>query len=294
MTYIIKPAKSLEEITQAEILRAKSFGKKFGLEKEIDKDEFDDLCDHLLLYEFLYGIMKLIGTARIRQFKYHKHPLYASQEFDVKEFKKRMPNTIESGRICTIQEMDSKKTYYAALMLLSGEKEYAIARNIKNFFGCTSFPTKSKKEEDILREAEEIYSYLEQRGATIPRGYLLKSKKDYEGRFNPPLGTNKKLRIPAIADIYLMCGAKIISYPFWDKEFHCIDFLTIGDINAIPPKIQKRLDYVNSFLVFDEKIKKKTRIPLWKNKKENKIITKIKQKPKKRQIKYQKRFKEAG
>jgi len=39
--------------------------------------------------------------------------------------------------------------------------------------------------------------------------------------------------IPDLLKSYLKFGAKICSYPAYDKEFRCFDFLTVIDYNTV-------------------------------------------------------------
>lgn len=273
MSYSLKLAESFDEIKKAQKLRTK----KFKLTR-FDSDEFDDYCDHLMLYDN----SNLIGTMRLRQSKSSNHPLYSSQEFKLNGFEKRLlnHNFIEAGRICT----EEGSSFLAPIMLLAGEFKYAQSRKIENFIGCTSFYTKK------IKDAEDIFIYLEKKGFTIPRNKLIKTKEPYKISFNPEIPINEKPEIEALAKIYFDFGAKVISEPAFDKEFNCIDYLMAGNVKKIPEKFKELFSKALKKMEIDNKILKNSLFPVWK---ENKLFAPtpiIKMLSNRNQKRFQKRY----
>ncbi len=271
--FFLKLAKNKEEIEKAQKLRTR----KFKL-KKFDSDEFDELCDHLLLYKE----KDLIGTMRLRQSKSYNYPLYSSQEFELNGFEKKIlnHNLIEAGRFCV------KEGYspFSPLMLLIGEFEYAKSRNIENFLGCTSFHTESQK------DAEEIFLFLEKRGDTVERSKLIKTKEKYRIPFCPQEDLKKEIKIEPLPELYFNFGAKIISEPALDKEFHCIDYLMAGNVKKIPEKFVKMFSYAKKNLEMDSLIFKKTLFPIWKKKKKFFFLERINPQLKINEKKFQRRY----
>ena len=273
MVYRLKLAENKSEIKKAQELRTK----KFDLTR-FDSDIFDDYCDHLMLYQD----NALIGTMRLRQSKSSKHPFYSSQEFKLNGFEKRLlnHNFIEAGRICTIEG----SSFLAPIMLLTGEFKYAQSRNIENFIGCTSFYTEN------LQDAEDIFIYLEKGGFTASKNNLIKTKDYYKMDFNPSTPINENPHIESLAKLYLDFGAKIISEPALDKEFHCIDYLMAGNVKKIPDKFKRIFSQALNKMEIDDIILKKTLAPVWKERKKFPPLPKIKPLLKHNQKRFQKRY----
>ena len=47
-------------------------------------------------------------------------------------------------------------------------------------------------------------------------------------------------KIPSLLKSYLKAGAKVGSYPAYDEEFQCIDFVTLIDRNEMDEKLVKK------------------------------------------------------
>lgn len=100
------------------------------------------------------------------------------------------------------------------------------------------------------RSAALVYKYFEQTGALAEDVFKPHDKFQMKDLlfwlmvFSRGLSDNQKLeaeeKIPSLLKSYLKAGAKVGSYPAYDEEFRCIDFVTIIDRNEMDAKLVKK------------------------------------------------------
>lgn len=127
-------------VLQSQRLRYKSFFAVLeGHPSEgVDKDEFDPLCDHLLvLDESLPDDKKVIGTYRLRRYDVAANlPFYTETEFDITGLKRVGKNLMELGRSCIHPDYRNGRIIQ---MLWRGLRAYVQHFDIDYMFGCASF-----------------------------------------------------------------------------------------------------------------------------------------------------------
>jgi L-ornithine Nalpha-acyltransferase len=135
-----------EEILKAQRLRYHIFfeemsGKqKAGPSDHIDSDEYDPLCDHMIVYDQTEQPPKVIGTYRFlrSEFVDKVGKFYTETEFDLSKLLSNYSGrVVEVGRSC----IDSKYRKGAVIKLLwSAIALYLDKYNLDLMFGCASFP----------------------------------------------------------------------------------------------------------------------------------------------------------
>ena len=111
----------------------------------IDEDEFDELCDHLIvLHNKPDGSREIIGTYRflkrtaeeIKASTNRDNLFYTQTEFDISRLLDSGKNLMELGRSCIMPEF---RTGSAINLLWQGIAAYTYMYNIDYLFGCASF-----------------------------------------------------------------------------------------------------------------------------------------------------------
>jgi len=239
--YIVKTADSREELHAALKLRHDVFlsellkkSKRSGL----DKDKFDKLCDHLIIIDKKTNM--LIGTYRL-QSSLFTNKWYTATEFHMKHIK-RLPGTkLELGRACVHPEHRNGVTI---ALLWEGISAYIKASGTNYLFGCSSIKTTDHA------QIREIYRYLLQNGYLSHehrvrprtkfkiRGMVNKLNKMPDPDTMTP--AQMKTMIPSLLASYLKAGAKVCGSPALDKNFKCIDFLTLLDVSNLQEKAVRK------------------------------------------------------
>jgi len=134
------------DIQASQALRYRVFveemGAKSTAEMQVlgrDFDQFDAVCDHLLVAEHLpQGGYRIVGTYRLlrRESMLPVGHFYSESEFDIGAIKKLTVPILEVGRSCVDPEFRSR----AVMQLLwRGIGAYVNKFNIGLMFGCASF-----------------------------------------------------------------------------------------------------------------------------------------------------------
>lgn len=227
--YVIKTAENNRELNEVLALRYKIFSKEIlGKNNifKIDIDKFDRHCDHILIID--KNINKVVGTYRINVYD---KKFYSSKEFHIKDLLALKGRKAELGRACILE--DYRKGVVLGL-LWKGIHSYIEKGEIQYLFGCSSIFTEDKKSIFSIFNFFKFNDYLHNH-------LLVKPKKHYKFKGLKLLLNNKNYNtpnsnpnmIPDLLKIYLKFGAKICSYPAYDREFKCFDFLTIIDYKSI-------------------------------------------------------------
>jgi len=190
-----------------------------------DCDEFDPVCDHLIVEHEITG--QVVGTYRLQTGAMAAANLgyYSEREFDFQPYEALRREIIELGRACVHREHRSSEVL---LLLWRGIVSYGLAHKTRYFIGCCSLTSQDPGE-----------------GSAVYR-YLLDHKIQPELRTNPlpalvlPLEEREPQAPPKLLRAYLALGAKICGPPAIDREFKTIDFLTLMDLQAMHPRLRAR------------------------------------------------------
>lgn len=229
--YIVKTADSNAELSAALKLRHEVFLEELLNKKKrggVDRDRFDKLCDHIIIYDKRNDM--IVGTYRL-QSSLHSKKWYTETEFHMKSISRLPGIKLELGRACV--HPDHRNSITIAL-LWEGIKAYVDQSGANYLFGCSSVKTTDPNQIRV------IYQYLRENGHLShsmnirPRSkYRLPLSKNQLLR-SPVLTVDElkeqlKDRIPSLLVSYLKVGAKVYGNPAFDRDFQCIDFLTLLD-----------------------------------------------------------------
>ncbi len=234
--YVLKTATSLPELWEAFKLRYECFVEpleKNVLKLGVDIDEYDYRCDHLLIIE--KSTKRVCGTYRLRSSRFVDN-FYSDSEFFLKNFYNTQGNKVELGRACIHKDFRNGATIS---LIWKGLSEYMRLTNSRYMFGCSSvFTTDSA-------EVSALIQYLKDKGH-----HSANYKVDTTLNFHIDIKENLELseeqvqmaksKLPGLINTYLMAGAKVYGYPAYDRDFECIDLLTILDLEDVRSSYKRR------------------------------------------------------
>ena len=190
-----------------------------------DEDEFDAVCDHLLV-EDING-HEVVGTYRLQTGRKAAESglgYYSAREFVFSPFEPVREKMIELGRACVAANHRNP----AVLGLLwRGIAQYAHGSGTRFLTGCSSLTSQNEAEGmAVYAELEKKY-LVEQSWRTMPQSQCRCVARP--GEIKRKDAAN---RVPRLMATYLMLGAKICGEPAIDRSFGTIDFLTWMDLEG--------------------------------------------------------------
>jgi putative hemolysin len=232
--YALRLARNADEVRAAQVLRFEVFnlelneGLSQSYAKGFDEDPFDAVCDHLLV-EYLPS-QQIVGTYRLqtganaaRQLGY-----YCAQEFEFSPLEPLRGTMVELGRACVHKQ---HRNLIVLGMLWKGIAGYAQANGARYLFGCSSI---TSQDEAVGASA---YASLARNHLVEPR-FRTNPLPAYECSLNQLAAG--PVNLPKLLRAYLAVGAAICGPPALDRQFKTIDFLTLLDLEKLPPLARER------------------------------------------------------
>ncbi|WP_254062369.1 GNAT family N-acetyltransferase [Acidobacterium sp. S8] len=231
--YGIRLAASEAEREAACRLRFKVFNIELGeglissYSTGIDKDQFDYVCDHLIVEDRSSG--KVVGTYRMqsggeaaRSFGY-----YSAREFDFAAYEPLREQVLELGRASV--DCDHRSSEVLTL-LWRGIAQYCRYRGLRYLIGCSSLNSQDPAEGWAVYGQLQPFLASSQFCTWPTPGYRLPTGS----------GQPQNSKIPKLLKTYIGVGARICGEPAWDREFGTIDFLTLLDLRQLTPAARNR------------------------------------------------------
>jgi putative hemolysin len=197
-----------------------------------DEDEFDRHCHHLLVEHTASG--EVIGTYRLQTAEMARGGIgyYTGAEFELAALPEDLlGDAIELGRACIHRQHRKTPVLF---LLWKGLARY-VAHNRKRWlFGCCSLT--SQDSEDGWRAAAR----LETRG-DMRRDLWAPTRPEYDCA--PPASPADRVQpldLPALFEIYLRYGGKVVSPPAIDRRFKTIDFLLLFDVAGLDERTRRK------------------------------------------------------
>ncbi len=232
--YHARLAKTQADIHAAQTLRHLCFrGADAG--KGADADEFDGICDHVLIEEARSG--RLVCTFRFL-------PLsdggeigrsYAAQFYELSALEAFSGPMVEMGRFCIHPEFSDPDILRVAWAAMT---RFVDDNRIEMLFGCSSFH--GTDEQEYL----DSFAMLKERHLA-PRRWLPRVKAPLVFNFaqmlrRKPDAKKAMLRMPPLLRTYLLMGGWVSDHAVVDRHMNTLHVFTGLEINAIPPA-RKRL-----------------------------------------------------
>jgi len=210
--------------------------KPYGL----DIDSFDATCDHLIIIDTKKNL--IVGTYRMNCSLFSDR-FYSQNEFMMARILAHPGVKLELGRACIHRDY---RRGMVISMLWKGIADYMMATNAEILFGCASVKTENPREAALLyRLFLEDNRIAPQYFAPPTIEFTMANLNFWIPSFQNPLSledrSEAEAMIPGLCRSYLNLGAYVAGEPAYDKEFKCIDFLTILKKTDMRKHLWKRL-----------------------------------------------------
>jgi putative hemolysin len=227
-SYRMRFAETREDLEGAFRLRFLVFNLELGEGPEsayqdgYERDEFDEICDHLLIEDTRNG--QIVGTYRLQTGIAAARNLgyYSAREFDFTPYAPLREKLVELGRACIHRD---HRSFEVLTLLWRGIAAYAQERNARYLVGCSSLTSQSPS------EGWAIYSQL--REFLVEPSLQTVPLPAYRLPVDEHSSPRCELKPPRLLRAYLSIGARICGTPAIDRAFKTIDFLTLLDLEAM-------------------------------------------------------------
>lgn len=242
--YVLQIARSKAEVLDCFKLRHQVFFVEMASnpkKSKLDFDQYDNFCDHLIILH--EPTRQIVGTYRMN-FSKTSTMFYTASEFDITNWIQNQKNPfIELGRACIKKE---HRRGLVISLLFRGLFEYMNQMDAEKLIGCSSIKVND------ARSAALAFKYFEMTNSLSAE--IFKPQNKYEMKdlffwlmvFSNGLSENQmheaEEKIPSLLKLYIKAGAKICSYPAYDEEFKCIDFVTIINRSEMNQKVTKKFN----------------------------------------------------
>jgi putative hemolysin len=232
--YELLLADDSDDILSAQRLRYQVFNLELGEglaashETGLDRDEFDPVCDHLLVRERLKH--EVVGTYRLQTGTNAALNLgyYSEREFEFAPYEPARHELVELGRACVAAE---HRNHMVLHLLWKGIAAYAEQRGARYLTGCSSLTSQD--------EAGGLAVYRSLAASHLPEPQW-RTDPHPHWRCSALKGSAVALPVPRLMRAYLGLGAKICGQPAIDREFRTIDFLTWLDLKSLPVAVLRK------------------------------------------------------
>jgi putative hemolysin len=228
-TLSVSLAKSHEDVRAAQRLRYEVFALECGAilsshEEGIDRDEFDDYCDHLIVRDQTTN--EVVGTYRILTSWKAKDcgAFYSESEFDLRNVMPLVPRLVEVGRTCIRREYRQGSVI---TLLWSGLAQYMITRGYEYLMGCASIQL-----DDTGITASATYLSL-QKQCLSPDLWRVYPRNPFPITATDPL---HMAALPPLVKGYVRLGAYVCGEPAWDRQFNSADLLMLLPLSRMNPR----------------------------------------------------------
>lgn len=203
-----------------------------------DFDEFDSLCDHLLVIDRdqREATPFVVGTYRLRRRGMPDHGLgfYTAREFEMGPILQHPGEIMELGRSCV---HPSYRGGAVMQILWRGLAEYIFRHEVTLMFGCASFPGA-----DHSLHAQGL-SYLHHHHRA-PRRLLAKAKGPEAVATNPlpAEGLDEKAAkasLPPLVKGYLRAGCLFGEGAVIDRQFNTVDVCVVMETAKVTGRYMK-------------------------------------------------------
>ncbi|WP_075221173.1 GNAT family N-acetyltransferase [Acuticoccus yangtzensis] len=245
-TLEVRLARTMGEVRRAQQIRYEVFYEEmaaqadpFTMATRRDRDQFDSLCDHLLVLDhnvtarrFRKTKPRIVGTYRLlrQQIAEHNGGFYSKSEFDIAPMIARHPdlNFLELGRSCVLKPYRDKRTVE---LLWHGAWSYTLRHNVDVLFGCASL---SGTNPDDLK-VPLSYLYHHHLAPEEWRSSAL-TKRKVEMNLMPKDEIDVKTALRALPPLikgYLRLGAYVADGAVVDHQFGTTDVMIVLPVAGI-------------------------------------------------------------
>jgi putative hemolysin len=240
--FLIKLAQNPQEVESAQRLRYEVFNLelKKGLaaahEDGLDRDEYDPICDHVLIIDKEKGLT--IGTYRLllRSRLEAGGRFYSENEFDLSNIKNVKGEILEMGRSCVHKDYRSNSILHLLWQrILAYVEDYRVCYII----GCPSLYTMDPSEISSVYTLMKKDHFAPSELRVYPRESArvpgLSDSVSLVGQERKVL-----LKLPSLVRSYIKIGAFVCGEPALDPEFGTADFFMLLEVSRIADNYLRR------------------------------------------------------
>ncbi len=240
--FLIKLAENQKDIESAQRLRYEVFnlelkrGLKTSDEKGLDIDNFDALCDHVLIIDKKKNLT--IGTYRLllRSHLAPRGSFYSEGEFDLSNIKKLKGEILEMGRSCVHKDYRSSSILNLLWQrILAYVEDYKVAYIIGVPSLYSTDPLEINPIYTLMKK--HYYSGEEFRVSPLERCRIsgINSSVDLKREERKVF-----LRLPSLIRSYIKIGALVCGEPALDQDFGTSDFFMLLRVSDIAEQYLRR------------------------------------------------------
>lgn len=225
----VELADSPQAVREAQALRYRVFGEELGAklktgEHGLDQDEFDPVCEHLLVRETQSGrvvgctrLLSNAGAADLGRF-------YSESEFELGAIPSLPGHLLELGRTCVSPECRHGSVI---AVLWSGVARYIQKHQVDYLFGCASVPLgENDCQAAAIMNRIRRHSMAQSWLRVVPR-VPLRTRLASDDVVDAPL--------PALLKGYIRLGALACGEPCRDPDFEVADILMLLNMRELNP-----------------------------------------------------------
>jgi L-ornithine Nalpha-acyltransferase len=246
----VRLARSIGDIKKAQRLRFEVFYREMAavadartLQKKRDEDDFDGICDHLLVIDKTVERTakrpwprrsKVVGTYRVllQEVAEKNQGFYTQGEYDIAPLIARKRAThrfLELGRSCVLKQYRNRKS--SVELLWQGLWTYIREHGANVMIGCASFPGTDPKEHALALSFLHHFSRAPEEWRVSAHPEL---KVDMNMMPKEEINAKEALKtMPPLIKGYLRLGAYVGDGAVVDKQFGTTDVLIIMPVEAI-------------------------------------------------------------
>lgn len=233
--YQSRLARTPEDLRAAQELRHRAFH-KCTIGPALDRDEFDDLCSHILVEDATTG--RLVSCFRLLHLRDGSQIelTYSAQFYELAALHQFDGPMVEMGRFCidpACHDVDVLRVAWAAMT------RYVDEHGVKMLFGCSSFKgTHADQYSDSFAMLKERH--------LAPRRWWPRVKAPSVFHFadrlrrRRPDAKKAMARMPPLLRTYLLMGGWVSDHAVVDRQMNTLHVFTGLEIAAIPD-VRKRL-----------------------------------------------------
>lgn len=236
-SYVVKTIESRSELKEVMKLRYQVFHKEYRKKKfpfGLDVESLDPVADHLVIID--KESSRIVGTYRLICSEF-SNVFYSQSEFMIQGFFELPGVKLEMSRACI--HRDFRKGVVMNL-LWRGLVKYMNEVKAKYLFGCSSVKTMDPREVGL------VVGHFQSQGQLLNPSIQAQPLPMYEmtrlavvsedGAVARPVDE----MIPALLQSYLKAGAKVSPLPALDRDFKCVDFFTVLDMESLTQLYERR------------------------------------------------------
>ncbi len=236
--YIARLAQNDADVRAAQALRHLAF---HGSDTALDADEYDVICNHILVEERKSGTLvscfRMLPLADGNEISRS----YSAQFYELSALEAFEGSMVEMGRFCIHPDWTDPDILRVAWAAMTS---YVDDHDVEMLFGCSSF--KGTNTDPYL----DSFAVLRDKHLAPKRWVpLIKAPKvfQYAARLRRKPDMNRaQLRMPPLLRTYLMMGGWVSDHAVVDNDMNTLHVFTGLEIKAIPPARKRLLRAMSS------------------------------------------------